>query len=104
MEEQRNAVKAAFFCSESTSLDFPMSFVTFRLSHWHVKGWKAYFVLILQADIVRCAIDDDETCHIMGALPTGYGKSLPMLVTGLLMPPGKYGHTKYMQHMFISSR
>ena len=26
----------------------------------------------------------------MGALPTGYGKSLPMLVTGLLMPPGEY--------------
>ncbi len=26
----------------------------------------------------------------MGALPTGFGKSLPMLVTGLLMPPGIY--------------
>ena len=26
----------------------------------------------------------------MGALPTGYGKSLPMLVTGLLMPRGIY--------------
>ena len=97
-------LRKPFLCSESTSLDFPMSFVTFRLSHWHVKGWKAYFVIILQADIVRCAIDDDETCHIMGALPTGYGKSLPMLMTGLLIPPGKYGHTKYMQHMFISSR
>ena len=65
--------------------------------------WTVIFI-ILQADIVRCAIDDDETCHIMGALPTGYGKSLPMLVTGLLMPPGKYGlDTNYMQHMFISS-
>ena len=58
----------------------------------HVKGWKAYFVIILQADIVRCAIDDAESCHIMGALPTGYGKSFPMLVTGLLMPPGIYAH------------
>ena len=27
---------------------------------------------------------------VMGALPTGYGKSLPMLVTGLLMPRGIY--------------
>ena len=44
----------------------------------------------LQADIVACAIDGSENCHIMGALPTGYGKSLPMLVTGLLMPPGIY--------------
>ena len=41
-------------------------------------------------DIVACAIDGSENCHIMGALPTGYGKSLPMLVTGLLMPPGIY--------------
>ena len=37
-----------------------------------------------QADLVACAINDSETSHIMGALPTGYGKSLPMLVTGLL--------------------
>ena len=44
----------------------------------------------LQADIVACAIDGSENCHIMGALPTGYGKSLPMLVTGLLMPRGIY--------------
>ena len=41
------------------------------------------------ADLVACAINDSETSHIMGALPTGYGKSLPMLVTGLLMPTGK---------------
>jgi len=41
-----------------------------------------------QLDIVACATNGTETCHILGALPTGYGKSLPMLVTGLLMPPG----------------
>ena len=43
-----------------------------------------------QLDIVACATNGTETCHILGALPTGYGKSLPMLVTGLLMPPVEY--------------
>ena len=69
----------------------------------HVKGWKAYFVIILQADIVRCAIDDAESCHIMGALPTGYGKSLPMLKTGLLMPPGKWTHKIYATYVYFFS-
>ena len=59
--------------------------------------------MILQADIVRCAIDDDETCHIMGALPTGYGKSPPMLVTGLLMPPGKWTHKIYATYVYFFS-
>ena len=58
-----------------------------RLGHEKIEGEanKSFF----QADLVACAINDSETSHIMGALPTGYGKSLPMLVTGLLMPAGK---------------
>ena len=60
----------------------------FRLGHETLKE-RVLQSKFLQADIVACAINGSENCHIMGALPTGYGKLLPMLVTGLLMPPGK---------------
>ena len=36
----------------------------------------------------------------MGALPTGYGKSLPMLVTGLLMPRGIYVNLRTLAFTF----
>ena len=54
------------------------------------KGLVSDSIKKFQLDIVACATNGTETCHILGALPTGYGKSLPMLVTGLLMPPGEY--------------
>ena len=74
--------------SENTTLPSQSSCVIFRLGHETLKE-RVLQSKFLQADIVACAINGSENCHIMGALPTGYGKSLPMLVTGLLMPPGK---------------
>ena len=45
--------------------------------------------MILQVDILCRALDKEEEGHMMCALPTGYGKSLPMLLLGLLMPEGR---------------
>ena len=43
----------------------------------------------IQADIVACALDTASGGHhLLGALPTGFGKSLPMMVLALLLPPG----------------
>ena len=43
----------------------------------------------IQADIVACALDASSGGHhLLGALPTGFGKSLPMMVLSLLLPPG----------------
>ena len=42
-------------------------------------------ILILQ-DILTAVREDG---HLMCAFPTGCGKSLPMLLLGLLMPEGK---------------
>ena len=33
-----------------------------------------------QADILASAADDEDAFHILSCLPTGYGKSLPMLM------------------------
>ena len=44
-----------------------------------------------QVDILCSALDETNSSHIMVALPTGYGKSLPMLLLGLLMPKGMFG-------------
>jgi len=41
-----------------------------------------------QADIVGAAIDQQDHSHILACLPTGMGKTLPMLITGCLLPPG----------------
>ena len=71
-----------------TTLPSQRSCVISRLGHETLKE-RLLQSKLCQSDIVACAIDGSETCHIMGALPTGYGKSLPMLVTGLLMPHGK---------------
>ena len=43
----------------------------------------------IQADIVAAALDTSSGGHhLLGALPTGFGKSLPMMVVALLLPPG----------------
>ena len=41
-----------------------------------------------QVDILKCALDADDRHHMMVALPTGYGKTLPMLLLGHLLPAG----------------
>ena len=43
--------------------------------------------LLTKADIIWASTDPDDRQHLMGAVPTGYGKSLPMLVAALLLPP-----------------
>ena len=39
-------------------------------------------------DIIAAALDTVGGHHLLGALPTGYGKSLPIMVLALLLPPG----------------
>ena len=68
----------------STTLPSQSNCVISRFGHESLKGW-VYSFKILQADIVACAINEAETCHILGALPTGYGKSLPILVSSCLL-------------------
>ena len=41
-----------------------------------------------QADILASAADDEDAFHILSCLPTGYGKSLPMLMLSLFLPQG----------------
>jgi len=41
-----------------------------------------------QADITAAAIDQQDRQHILSCLPTGNGKTLPMLITGALLPAG----------------
>ena len=45
--------------------------------------------LLIKADLIWAATDPDDRQHLLGAVPTGYGKSLPMLVAALLLPPGE---------------
>ena len=45
--------------------------------------------MVLQVDILAIALDVREEEHLMCVLPTGYGKSLPMILLGLLMPEGE---------------
>ena len=41
-----------------------------------------------QLDILMSALNADDPNHILGALPTGFGKTLPMLLLGHLLPKG----------------
>ena len=41
-----------------------------------------------QVDILKPALDAHDKDHIMVALPTGYGKTIPMLLLGHLLPAG----------------
>ena len=43
---------------------------------------------ILQMDILESAVDTGDPHHILCALPTGFGKTMPMLLLGHLLPPG----------------
>ena len=36
--------------------------------------------LKIKADIIWAATNQDDMQHLMGAVPTGYGKSLPLVV------------------------
>ena len=45
--------------------------------------------VVLQVDILCKALHKEEEGHLMCAFPSGYGKSLPMLLLGLLMPEGR---------------
>ena len=40
----------------------------------------------LQLDILQSALDQDDPNHILCALPTGFGKTMPMLLLGHLLP------------------
>ena len=41
-----------------------------------------------QADIIASAADNEDAFHVLSCLPTGYGKSLPMLLLSLFLPQG----------------
>ena len=44
----------------------------------------------LQADITAAVVDEEERHHILSCLPTGMGKTLPMLLTSQLLPLGNF--------------
>ena len=46
-------------------------------------------IVILQVDILTIALDAREEGHLMCAFPTGFGKSMPMMLLGLFMPIGR---------------
>ena len=50
-----------------------------------------------QADIIASAADDEDAFHILSCLPTGYGKSLPMLLLSLFLPQGTIDYWIYIQ-------
>ena len=50
--------------------------------------WKPLIKWQVQADITAAAIDQQDRHHILSCLPTGMGKTLPMLLTARLLPPG----------------
>ena len=52
-------------------------------STWYRSQWGQF-----QADIIACAVDHKDPSHILSCLPTGYGKSIPMLLLSLFLPPG----------------
>ena len=43
---------------------------------------------IWTAQYAHCAVDREDPSHILSCLPTGYGKSIPMLLLSLFLPPG----------------
>ena len=44
--------------------------------------------LFEQVDLTSAMTNSEARDHLLGALLDGYGKSLPMLVASLLLPPG----------------
>ena len=44
--------------------------------------------LFEQVDLISAMTNSEARDHLLGALPTGYGKSLPMLLASFLLPPG----------------
>ena len=60
----------------------------FRLSKAPQTLLHACTLLPLQADIVAAAINAEDGHHILSSLPTGMGKTLPMIVASCLLPPG----------------
>ena len=44
----------------------------------------------LQADITAAVVDEEERHHILSCLPTGMGKTLPMLIASQLLPLGNF--------------
>ena len=44
----------------------------------------------MQADITAAVVDEEERHHILSCLPTGMGKTLPMLIASQLLPLGNF--------------
>ena len=67
----------------------PLISVISRLFFIHMKrrNFEGEF-LFEQVDLISAMTNSEARDHLLGALPTGYGKSLPMLVASLLLPPG----------------
>ena len=67
----------------------PLISVISRLFFIHMKrrNFEGEF-LFEQVDLISAMANSEARDHLLGALPTGYGKSLPMLVAFLLLPPG----------------
>ena len=69
-----------------------------QLSHQHWRtsryGWddqldRFEIMWQMKADIAACALDQADNSHVLSCFPTGMGKTLPMLLTSVLLPEGK---------------
>ena len=65
-----------------------LSGAVLRLVHCHYQ--KPLKIWQLQADITSAAVSEEERHHILSCLPTGMGKTLPMLLTSQLLPLGNF--------------
>ena len=74
--------------SECIILLSPPIFRDFQVVfHMKRRNFEGEF-LFEQVDLISAMTNSEARDHLLGALPTGYGKSLPMLVASLLLPPG----------------
>ena len=85
--EARDNVLGAYQQLRDSHPAFPESLRDFQVIKSTIKS-TACTLLPLQADIVAAAINAEDCHHILSSLPTGMGKTLPMIVASCLLPPG----------------
>ena len=85
-EEERSKILWDYWELRRTHPELPA-----ELRDFQVKANVAENLTFENLHILCSALDKTNSSHIMVALPTGYGKSLPMLLLGLLMPKGVFG-------------
>ena len=88
---RRAAVLDKYEGLKTTYPELPSNLCDYQVSCSHLACVRRiYFTLTLTfyADVVAELLSGEKS-HVLSCFPTGSGKSLPMLVAALLMPPGK---------------